>query len=109
MIEMGEILALSKAIYNEFNPDKIILFGSYAYGNPQADSDVDLLVILPYEGNSLRKTSEILHKIQPKFTVDLLVRTPGEIEQRLAWNDFFLHEILKKGKVLYESANYRVG
>ena len=105
MIEMGEILEISKAIYNNFKPDKIILFGSYAYGDPQADSDVNLLVILPYEGNGLRKTSEILHKIQPKFAVDLLVRTPGEIKQCLAWNDFFLHEILQKGKVLYESAN----
>lgn len=105
MIEMGEILEISKAIYHNFKPDKIILFGSYAYGDPQADSDVDLLVVLPYEGNGLRKTSEILQKIQPKFAIDLLVRTPGEIEQRLAWNDFFLHEILEKGKVLYESAN----
>ncbi len=109
MIEMGEIIEISKTIYKEFNPDKIILFGSYAYGDPQDDSDVDLLVILPYEGNSLQKTWEILHKIQPKFAVDLLVKNPREIEQRLAWNDFFLHEILEKGKVLYESANDRVG
>jgi uncharacterized protein len=89
----------------EFKPEKIILFGSYVYGNPQNDSDVDLLVILPYEGNSLRKTWEILNKIQPKFAIDLLVRSPQEVEQRLAWNDFFMQEIIKKGKVIYESAN----
>lgn len=105
MIEMADILAISKAIYDEFQPDKIILFGSYAYGNPQDDSDIDLLVILPYQGNGLHKTWEILNKIQPKFAVDLLVKTPVEIDQRLAWNDFFLNEILEKGKVLYESAN----
>lgn len=105
MIKMADILAISKAIYDEFQPDKIILFGSYAYGNPQDDSDIDLLVILPYQGNGLHKTWEILNRIQPKFAVDLLVKTPMEIDQRLAWNDFFLNEILEKGKVLYESAN----
>ncbi len=105
MIKMADILAISKAIYDEFQPDKIILFGSYAYGNPQDDSDIDLLVILPYQGNGLHKTWEILNRIQPKFAVDLLVKTPMEIDQRLAWNDFFLNKILEKGKVLYESAN----
>jgi uncharacterized protein len=104
MIDMEKIVQISKAIYDEFKPEKIILFGSY-YGKPQDDSDVDLLVILPYEGSSFRKTWEILNKIQPKFAIDLLVRTPVEIEQRLAWNDFFLREIMEKGKVIYESAN----
>lgn len=105
MIDMEKILQTSKAIFDEFKPDKIILFGSYAYGKPQNDSDVDLLVVLPYEGSSFRKTWEILNKIQPKFAIDLLVRTPVEIEQRLAWNDFFIREIIEKGKVIYESAN----
>jgi len=105
MIDMEKILQISKAIYDEFNPEKIILFGSYAYGNPQDDSDVDLLVILPYEGSSFSKTWEILNKIKPNFAIDLLVRTPVEIDQRLAWNDFFLREIIEKGKVIYESAN----
>lgn len=105
MIDMEKILQTSKAIFDEFKPDKIILFGSYTYGKPQNDSDVDLLVVLPYEGSSFRKTWEILNKIQPKFAIDLLVRTPVEIEQRLAWNDFFIREIIEKGKVIYEFAN----
>lgn len=105
MIENEKILQLSQAIAHEFKPQKIILFGSYAYGNPNDESDVDLLVILPYKGSSFRKTWEILNKIQPKFPIDLLVRTPVEVEQRLAWNDFFLREILEKGKVIYESSN----
>ncbi|MCC3433962.1 MAG: nucleotidyltransferase domain-containing protein [Oscillatoriales cyanobacterium] len=105
MIERENIMQLSQAIVNESQPEKIILFGSYAYGNPQNDSDVDLLVILPYKGSNFRKTWEILNKVQPKFAIDLLVRTPVEIEQRLAWNDFFLREIIEKGKVIYESAN----
>lgn len=104
-IKRREIMQLIQAIVNEFQPDKIILFGSYAYGNPQDDSDVDLLVILPYEGSSFRKTWEILNKLQPKFAIDLLVRSPVEVEQRLAWNDFFMREIIEKGKVIYESAN----
>jgi len=104
-IKRREIMQLIQAIVNEFQPDKIILFGSYAYGNPQDDSDVDLLVILPYEGSSFRKTWEILNKLQPRFAIDLLVRSPVEVEQRLAWNDFFMREIIEKGKVIYESAN----
>ncbi|MCC3408434.1 MAG: nucleotidyltransferase domain-containing protein [Microcoleus sp. PH2017_10_PVI_O_A] len=104
-IKRREIMQLSQAIVNEFQPKKIILFGSYAYGNPQDDSDVDLLVILPYEGSSFRKAWEILNKLQPKFAIDLLVRSPVEVEQRLGWNDFFMREIIEKGKVIYESAN----
>ncbi|VXD22463.1 DNA polymerase beta domain protein region [Planktothrix serta PCC 8927] len=106
MIESSKIMQLSQNIAKEFQPDKIILFGSYAYGNPQNDSDVDLLVILPYEGNSFRKSWEILNKIKPDFSIDLLVRTPVEIKQRLAWNDFFIKEIIEKGKVIYESPNH---
>lgn len=105
MIEMEKITQVIRTIASEFKPNKIILFGSYAYGTPQDDSDVDLLVILPGEGSNFRKSWEILNKVQPKFAIDLLVRTPVEVEQRLAWNDFFLLEILEKGKVIYESVN----
>ncbi|MEG3930616.1 MULTISPECIES: nucleotidyltransferase domain-containing protein [unclassified Microcoleus] len=102
---MNTIMELSRAIANKFKPQKIILFGSYAYGNPTEDSDVDMLVVLSSDGNNLRKTWEILNQTQPNFAVDLLVRTPSEIEQRLAWNDLFLREIIEKGKVIYESAH----
>lgn len=105
MIEMNKIMELSRAIAKKFQPEKIILFGSYAYGNPTVDSDVDMLVILSCEGNNFSKTWEILSQTQPRFAVDLLVRTPAEIEQRLAWNDLFLREIIEKGKVIYESAH----
>ncbi|MEG3863311.1 hypothetical protein [Microcoleus sp. herbarium12] len=64
-----------------------------------------MLVILFLSGNNFRKTWEILSKTQPKFGVNLLVRTPAEIEQRLAWNDLFVREIIEKGKVIYESAD----
>ena len=61
MIEMEKIMQVIMTIGREFKPNKIILFGSYAYGNPQDDSDVDLLVILPYKGSNLQKSWEILN------------------------------------------------
>lgn len=105
MIDHKTIADVSERIVREFQPERIILFGSYAYGNPTDVSDVDLLVILPFEGSSLRKAAEILNKMSPRFPVDLLVRTPEQIRQRLAWNDFFLREVLEQGKVLYESTH----
>jgi uncharacterized protein len=79
------------------------LFGSYAYGEPTADSDVDLLVVRPFEGHPFRKAAEILNQIRPAFSVDLLVRTAEEIDERLILGDFFLREVVTRGKVLYES------
>ena len=58
---------------------------------------------MPCEGKETRKAIEILHTIAPKIPIDLLVRTPERLEQRLAWNDFFLQEIMQKGQLLYES------
>ncbi len=105
IINIKQILALSQKIASDFKPEKIILFGSYAYGQATKDSDVDLLVILPFEGQGLQKSLEILNEVQPEFTVDLLVRTPSDVKQRLEWGDFFLQEIIEKGQVLYESSN----
>jgi predicted nucleotidyltransferase len=105
MVAMDSIWEMTERIVQEFRPEQIILFGSYAYGTPTADSDVDLLVILPFEGKAPRKSLEILNKVNPTFAVDLLVRTPEQVQQRLAWNDFFLQEIMEKGKVLYEATH----
>jgi uncharacterized protein len=77
MIEMNKIRELSLAIANKLKPEKIILFGSYADGNPTQDSGVDMLVFLYCAGNNFRKTWEILSQTQPRFVVDLLVRTPA--------------------------------
>ncbi len=105
MIAAEAIQKLSDQIAQTFHPERIILFGSYAYGTPTHDSDVDLLVILPHQGKGSRKSAEILCLVRPPFPVDLLVRTPEQVRQRLEWNDFFLREILEKGKVLYAAPN----
>lgn len=105
MVRIEDIEALAERIVSQFHPDRIILFGSHAYGSPAPDSDVDLLVIMPFEGKSVRMASEILLKTQPRFGVDLLVRRADEVDRRLALGDFFLREIMDKGRVLYESAH----
>lgn len=103
MVDEKSIYDFSSQIARKFRPEKIILFGSYTQGTANDDSDVDLLVILPFEGKPIRKASEILRKTRPRIPVELLVRTPEQVKTRLALNDYFLHEVMNKGKVLYES------
>jgi predicted nucleotidyltransferase len=79
------------------------LFGSYAYGTPRPDSDVDLLVVMPLNGNPVDKSVEMRLKLHPRFPLDLLVRTPAKIRERLAMGDDFIKDIFDKGKVLYEA------
>jgi predicted nucleotidyltransferase len=105
MITKNDIRKLGREIGEEFKARKVILFGSYASGRPRPDSDVDLLVILPFKGKPVWKSIEILDRVRPRFAVDILVRTPGQIKQRLKWNDFFIKEIMEKGKLIYEARN----
>jgi predicted nucleotidyltransferase len=109
MVSMKDIRAAAERIGRDFRPHKVILFGSYAYGTATADSDVDLLVIMPFRGQSVYKATEIALKADPHFPMDLLVRTPRDVRKRLAWNDFFIREIMEKGKVLYAADDRRVG
>jgi predicted nucleotidyltransferase len=92
-------------IAREFRPWRIIPFGSYAYGQPGPDSDVDLLVIMPLKGRSTDQAIEISKRLEHRFPIDLVVRSPEEVRQRLAWNDFFLREVTEKGLLMYESAD----
>jgi uncharacterized protein len=104
MVEMENIRQLSESIAREFQPECIILFGSYAYGTPGADSDVDLLVIMPFKGRPSRKALEILKRMDVRIPLDLLVRTPEQVRERIANRDFFMCEIFEKGRKLYESS-----
>lgn len=99
----AQINDLCRQIVEGFNPQKIILFGSYAYGKPHADSDVDLLVVMPFEGRGVEQAIKIRKKNYPKMPLDLLARTPAQIREILDSGDFFFKEIMEKGKVLYES------
>jgi predicted nucleotidyltransferase len=102
MIDTHRIKALAQQIATQFQPERIILFGSYAYGDPTSDSDVDILVLLPFEGRGLRKSLEILDCVEPDFPVDLLARRPDDTARRYAEGDPLLRDALDHGKVLYE-------
>ena len=103
MVDFKDIQALADKIAEQFNPVRIILFGSYAAGTAGPDSDVDFLVVLPFEGKTWKMASTIRSRIRPSFPMDLLVRTPQQLRQRLAMNDVFLHDITQRGKTLYEA------
>ena len=102
MPSMKDIHNLADKIRRAFNPDRIILFGSYAYGQPRVDSDVDLLVIMPFEGRQLRQSLAILNHANPNFPTDILVRRPDETEARYAQGDPLIREAMDRGMVLYE-------
>ena len=103
MTSQPEIQAYCDAIAREFEPEKIILFGSYAYGTPTRDSDVDLMVVMPCKRRMLDQALAIRMRLSAPFAMDLLVRTPANIRKRLNWGDCFLREVVTKGKVLYEA------
>src|SRR5215469_11519648 len=107
-IPMAAIRRYARQIAERFHPEKIILFGSYAYGQPHEDSDVDLLVIMPAR-NQLDQAFKIRWQLPAPFAMDLIVRTPKEMKWRLEEGESFLTEITSKGKVLYEENHKRMG
>ncbi len=109
MVTRKQILDVANRIGREFRATRVVLFGSYAYGRPTADSDVDLLVVMPYRGESHRKATQIRMAIDIPFAADILVRSDAEIRKRTRLNDFFIQEISRRGKVLYEAGNSGVG
>lgn len=103
LINRRTIRTYCDAVAREFQPRKIVLFGSYAYGQPTPDSDVDLLVILPFRGNDVAKAIQIRSRFQTPFPMDLLVRKPKFIVTRLRERDMFIEQIMTQGRVMYES------
>jgi uncharacterized protein len=92
-----------RRIVAALQPQKIILFGSYVYGAPSNDSDVDLLVILDTNAPPADRYLSVSRLIRPRpFPVDILVKTPAEVERGLKEGDVFIVEIVTKGQVLYE-------
>ena len=102
-IPMRAIRAVAKQIADKFHPDQIILFGSYAYGKPRPESDVDLLVIMDTPLRSRQQRLEISRVLSPRpFPMDVIIHTPRQVQERLAMGDLFLREITTRGKVIYE-------
>jgi predicted nucleotidyltransferase len=105
---MRVIRRFARQVAERFRPDKIILFGSHAYGTPHADSDVDILVVMPAR-NQIDQACRIDAAVEAPFPLDLIVRTPKKLAWWLAEGESFHTEVLSKGKVLYEKGDAGVG
>src|SRR5438477_9016384 len=106
LIPRAVIREYARQIAGQFHPEKIILFGSYAYGKPHKDSDVDILVVMPAY-DEINQAVRILERTNGSFPLDLIVRTPHNLRWRLEQGDWFLREIIERGMVLYEQAALR--
>ena len=94
-------------IVENFKPQKIILFGSYARGNPRPESDVDMLVIMNTPLRELQQALEIHRSLNIMFGLDLIVYTPKHLQERLDMHDWFLIDVIKEGKVVYKASRPR--
>jgi predicted nucleotidyltransferase len=106
-VPLRVIRGYARQVADRFHPDKIILFGSYAYGKPHEDSDVDLLVVMPCY-NEINMAIRICVALHAPFSLDLIVRTPKRLDRDIRDNDWFLREIVEKGKTLYEAKDRAV-
>jgi predicted nucleotidyltransferase len=102
MVTAKQIKEFCKQIASEFHPDKIILFGSHASGKAGPYSDVDLLIVMPFEGSPLQQAAKIITRLNPQMSVDLIVQSPSQVNERLARQDGFMRGIIENGKVAYE-------
>ena len=106
MIAAEQIEEITKRIINNYKPEKIILFGSYAYGTPNEDSDLDLLVVVKGSDQPKRQRAREIRKHlwgvidDPK---DILVYTQEEIDEWKGVEEAFITSIMKRGRVLYEN------
>jgi predicted nucleotidyltransferase len=107
-VPKSAIRRFAREVAERFQPEKIILFGSHAYGRPHKDSDVDILVIMPCR-NEIDQAVKIRMAIERRFPMDLIVRKPHDISWRLREGDDFIQEIVSKGKVLYEAPDGGMG
>jgi uncharacterized protein len=107
-IPIRVVRRFARAVARKFHPEKIILFGSHAYGKPHDDSDVDILVVMAAR-NELDQAAKIRLAIWAPFPMDLIVRTPEDLRWRLEAGDSFMREIVALGKVLYEQTDAVVG
>lgn len=99
------VTAFCRLLAARYRPLRITLFGSHAAGTALPDSDVDLLVEMEHVDSALTAAADILKETKPRFDVDLLVRTPQQVQARIRMGDSFMTEIVNTGKVVYESTD----
>jgi predicted nucleotidyltransferase len=100
----GFLREITQKVVQAFRPKNIILFGSYAYGNPTSDSDLDLLVVMETRDRPAERIRKVSDLFDPRpLPMDFIVLTPSEIRHRLSGFDPFLEEVLEKGQSLYGS------
>lgn len=97
---IGEIV---EKIKENYNPERIILFGSYAYGNPTKDSDIDMLIIKKTDGRPIDRRIQVRRLVGLKEPIAFspIVLMPSEIDYLCKIGDPFIKEILEKGEALY--------
>ena len=105
MVDTHQIQGIGRTIAKQFNPRQIILFGSYAYGTPTEDSDVDLLVVMDHDEPSARKAAEIRLALPSNIPMDVIVRSPQRVKERLDMEDGFIGDICNRGRSLYEATH----
>ena len=97
-----KISTIVDKIVSKLSPEKIILFGSYAYGKVDEDSDIDLLVVLDTTLQAAERVRMISRLLYPRIApLDIIVKTPAEIQKAYLQVDPFMHEILAKGIQVY--------
>jgi predicted nucleotidyltransferase len=102
LVTRPQIRAVVDRIIESVHPKKIILFGSYAYGKPTIDSDVDFLVVMESDERPAKRAIRIArHLLDVPFPMDILVRTPTEITERLQMEDYFMREVIRRGRIMY--------
>jgi predicted nucleotidyltransferase len=107
-ITAAKIRKAAQKIVDEVDPEKIILFGSFAYGEPTPDSDVDLLIIMKTSLRPVDRIRRVSTVLDPRpFPVDIIVRTPAELTEQLRIKDCFIQEIIDKGQIVYERSSRR--
>ncbi len=95
---------IAQKVVRSFHPKNIILFGSYAYGKPTSDSDLDLLIVMDSNDRPAERIRKVSDLFDPRpLPMDFVVLTPNEVRHRLTGFDPFLEEIFTKGQVLYGS------
>jgi len=100
----AELDKIVSRLVDTYRPEKIILFGSYAYGKPNADSDLDLLIIKKSSERFIDRWVNVRRIVSdPKRSISFepIVLTPDEVKERLAIGDQFIKEIITRGEILY--------